>query len=159
MNSIRVRGFTLIELVVTLAIIGLLAGLAVPGIELAVQRNKERELRQALREIRTAIDAYRQATDDGRIARIVGDAGYPPSLRILVEGVPDVLSPQKRKIYFLRRIPRDPMSTDESAAPDQTWGLRSYESDADNPSPGRDVYDVYSLSTRVGINRVPYREW
>ena len=153
------QGFTLIELVITLAIVGLLAGMALPAMELVVQRNKEQKLRQALREIRKGIDAYKQAVDEGRIARIVGDSGYPPSLGVLVEGVPDLLSPNKRKIYFLRRIPRDPLSVDPTLAPEQTWGLRSYESDPDNPSQGRDVYDVYTLAAGIGINRIPYRDW
>lgn len=160
MNKIRsMRGFTLIELVITLAIVGLLAGMAVPAMELVAQRSKEQELRLALREIRKGLDAYKQASDDGRIVKIVGEAGYPPTLRVLVEGVPDALSPAKRKIYFLRRIPRDPMSADPTLSPEQTWGLRSYESDPDNPSQGRDVFDVYSLSNGLGINRVPYRDW
>lgn len=155
----RARGFTLIELVITLAIVGLLAGIAVPVMELATQRSREQDLRLALREIRKGIDAYKQAVDDGRIARIVGESGYPPSLKVLVEGVPDALSPNKRRIYFLRRIPRDPLFVDPTLAPEQTWGLRSYESDPDSPSQGRDVYDVYSTSAGVGINRIPYREW
>jgi general secretion pathway protein G len=153
------RGFTLIEMVITLAIIGLLAGIAVPTMELVVQRNKEQELRLALREIRKGIDAYKQAYDEGHMTTIVGDSGYPPSLRVLVEGVPDVLSPDKRKIYFLRRIPRDPMATDPTPDPEQTWGLRSYESDADTPSEGKDVFDVYTRAGGTGINRVPYRQW
>lgn len=160
MRMIRsMRGFTLIELVITLAILGLLAGMAVPAMELVAQRSKEQELRLALREIRKGLDAYKQASDDGRIVKIVGEAGYPPTLRVLVDGVPDALSPARRKIYFLRRIPRDPMSADPTLSPEQTWGLRSYESDPDNPSQGRDVFDVYSLSNGLGINRVPYRDW
>lgn len=160
MRTIRsMRGFTLIELVITLAIVGLLAGMAVPAMELVAQRSKEQELRLALREIRKGLDAYKQASDDGRIVKIVGEAGYPPTLRVLVDGVPDALSPARRKIYFLRRIPRDPMSADPTLSPEQTWGLRSYESDPDNPSQGRDVFDVYSLSNGLGINRVPYRDW
>lgn len=160
MRKIRsMRGFTLIELVITLAIVGLLAGMAVPAMELVAQRSKEQELRLALREIRKGLDAYKQASDDGRIVKIVGEAGYPPTLRVLVDGVPDALSPARRKIYFLRRIPRDPMSADPTLSPEQTWGLRSYESDPDNPSQGRDVFDVYSLSNGLGINRVPYRDW
>lgn len=160
MKSVRSSdGFTLIELVITLAIVGLLSAMAVPAIELAAQRHREQELRLALRELRKGIDAYKQAVDDGRIARTVGDSGYPPNLRVLVEGVPDMLSPNRRKIYFLRRIPRDPMARDQGLTPEQSWGLRSYESDPDNPSQGRDVYDVYSLSTGQGINGVPYRDW
>jgi len=153
------RGFTLIELIVTVAIVGLLVGIAVPMVELVVQRNKEQELRLALREIRKAIDAYKQAFDDGHVVKMVGDSGYPPSLDVLADGVPDALDPDQHKIYFLRRMPRDPMSIDADLAPAQTWGLRSYASDSDNPTEGRDVFDVYSLATGTGINRVPYRQW
>lgn len=153
------RGFTLIELVVTLAIVGLLAGIAVPTAELVVQRNKEQDLRLALREIRKGIDAYKQAYDDGRMIKIVGESGYPPSLRVLVEGVPDAKNAEKVKIYFLRRIPRDPLSAETDTPPEQTWGLRSYTSDADSPSEGRDVFDVYSKSAGVALTGVPYREW
>lgn len=153
------RGFTLIEMVITLALVGLLAGMAVPMIELVVQRQKEQELRSALREIRKGIDAYKQASDEGRITRTVGDSGYPPTLRALVDGVPDVLSPNRRQLYFLRRIPRDPLAVDPALAAEQTWGLRSYESEPDQPSPGRDVFDIYSRAAGQGINQVPYRQW
>ena len=152
-------GFTLIELVVTVAIVGLLAAIAVPTAELAVQRNKEQELRLALREMRRGIDAYKQAYDDGRMIKTVGDSGYPPSLKVLVDGVIDAKNPDKAKMYFLRRIPRDPMSTDTDSPPDQTWGLRSYASEPDSPSDGRDVFDVYSKSAGVGLSGVPYKQW
>lgn len=153
------QGFTLIELMVTVVIVGLLAGVAVPTVELAVQRNKEQELRLALREMRKAIDAYKQAHDEGRMIKIVGESGYPPSLRALVEGVPDAKNAEKAKIYFLRRIPRDPMSAEADSPPEQTWGLRSYASDADTPAEGRDVFDMYSRSAGIALNGVPYRQW
>lgn len=154
------RGFTLIELVITVAIVGLLASVALPLAELTVQRNKEHELRQALREIRTALDAYKQAVSEGRVARSLNDSGYPPSLNVLTDGVPDATSPdKKKKIYFLRHIPRDPMSDDATQSGDETWGKRSYASSADAPEEGDDVFDVYSQSLAVGLNGIPYRNW
>ena len=154
------RGFTLIELVISVAIIGLLATVVLPMAELAVQRNKEQELRQALREIRAGLDAYKQAVDEGRIVHSVIRSGYPASLKVLVEGEPDASSPERKgRIYFLRRIPRDPMATDPDKADEETWGKRSYESSADAPEDGEDVFDVYSLSFGVGLNGIPYRNW
>lgn len=155
----RVRGFTLIELLVTVAIIGLLASIALPMTELVVQRSKEQELRVALREIRTAIDAYRKVWDEGRILKSVDDSGYPKSLAALVEGVEDAKSPKRSKIYFLRHIPRDPMALDPRGVAAETWGKRSYKSPPDDPQEGEDVYDVYSLSKKTGLNGIPYREW
>ena len=155
----RSRGFTLIEVVITVAIVGLLATAVFPLAELTVQRNKEEQLRDGLRKIRTAIDAYKEAAEEGRIEMEVGESGYPPTLSVLVDGVTDVSDPNLPTIYFLRRIPRDPFHPDTSAEPADTWGLRSYESSADDPQPGDDVYDIYSFSNRDGLNGVPYREW
>ncbi|HZN86081.1 MAG TPA: type II secretion system protein [Burkholderiales bacterium] len=149
----RARGFTLIELLITVAIVAILASAARPLSELNVKRAKELELRRALREIRDGLDAYRQAAEDGRIERRVGDSGYPRRLEDLFEGVDDRRAPNKQRIYFLRRLPRDPMT------PDGQWGLRSYASPPDSPAPGDDVFDVYTLSSGVGINGRPYREW
>lgn len=155
----RARGFTLIELLVTVAIVGLLATLALPMTELAVQRSKEQELRLALREIRTGIDAYKKAWDEGRIQKGLDDSGYPKTLDVLAEGVEDFKSPKRVKMYFLRRVPRDPLVSDTQSPAADTWGKRSYKSPPDDPQEGDDVYDVYSLSKGVGLNGVPYREW
>lgn len=153
------RGFTLIEILITVAIVATLASIALPMTELVVQRNKEQEFRSSLRQIRTAIDAYKQAADEGRIAKLVGQSGYPNSLEELVAGVEIINDPNKGKIYFLRRIPRDPFSAEADMRPEQTWGKRSYESRPDAPQEGRDVFDVYTLSTGIGLNGIPYREW
>ena len=155
----RISGFTLIELLVVLVILGLLAALTVPVAEVTVQRNREQELRVALREIRSAIDAYKKASDEGRVPKQAGSSGYPETLAVLAEGVEDAKDAKKRKIYFLRRIPRDPMYPDPAAEPADTWGKRSYESGPDEPREGKDVYDVYSRSTRTALNGVPYNKW
>lgn len=151
-------GFTLIELLVTIVIVAILASVALPLSELSQQRAKEQELRQNLREIRTAIDAYKQAVDEGRVARSLDQSGYPLKLSVMVEGVIDIRSPVSKKIYFLRRIPKDPFA--ESAVDaESSWGKRSYDSPPEAPHEGKDVFDVYSLSDRTGLNGVPYREW
>lgn len=155
----RSSGFSLVELMITLAILALLASVAVPFAQLAQQRHKEGELREALRQIRTALDAYRQAVKEGRVDAAADSSGYPPDLDVLWKGVADKSRPDAVKIYFLRRLPRDPFFPDASAPAAETWGLRSYASPPDAPEPGRDVFDVYSLSTATGLNGLPYREW
>ncbi len=152
------HGFSLIELMVVLALIGLFATMALPLTELAVKRNQEIELRSALRQIREALDAYKQAADDGRVTVRPGDAGYPRTLGMLVDGVVDNKSPERRPIHFLRRLPRDPFAAPGVRA-EESWGKRSYKSTYDRPQPGDDVYDVYSLSTGTGINGIPYHDW
>jgi general secretion pathway protein G len=153
------RGFTLIELVVTVAIIAVLASIALPFNELVVQRSKEQDLRRGLREMRDAIDAYKQASDEGRLQKRAGESGYPKKLEDLVAGVEDQKNPKKERIYFLRRLPRDPFAVDPALAPAETWGKRSYASPPDDPREGDDVFDVFSLSTATGINGRPYKEW
>ena len=153
------RGFTLIEVLVTLAIVAVLAAMVMPLAELSVKRVNEQELRRNLREIRTAIDAYKQAADEGRINKAPGESGYPKSLEILTEGAEDMKSPDKTRIYFLRRIPRDPFASDTAQSAADTWGKRSYASPPDDPKEGDDVFDVYTLNENTGINGIPYREW
>jgi len=152
-------GFTLIEVLITLAIVSILAAVAIPTTQLAVKRNKERELRNAVVQNREALDAYKQAVEQGRIARQAGDSGFPPTLDALTTGVDDKKNPAGGKIVFLRRIPRDPFYPDASVPAAATWGKRSYASPADRPKEGADVFDIYSLSADIGLNGVPYQGW
>jgi general secretion pathway protein G len=153
------RGFTLIELTVTLVLVGLLAYLSVPLYEVTSTRLREAELRAALRQIRTAIDAYKTAADSGLIAKSAAESGYPPSLDVLVQGVDAQRDAAGRRLVFLRALPRDPFHPDPSVPPARQWATRSYSSPPDAPQPGDDVFDVASRSPRVGLNGVPYREW
>jgi len=154
----RSRGFTLIELLVAVAIVGVLTAMVIPMAEVTVQRQREAELRLALREIRSAIDAYKAAGDNGLIEKSLLRNGYPASLQTLVEGVPNVRDPKAPRMVFLRRIPRDPLAPEARSGQD-AWGLRSYASPHDDPQPGEDVYDVYSLAPGKGLNGIRYREW
>ena len=156
--SPRQRGFTFIELMVTLAILAVLSLVALPFAELSVKRHQEYELRRALRDIREAIDAYKQAANSGQIMVGKLDSGYPESLDVLVQGVPNALVPGTT-LYFLRRIPADPFAPNQSVPPSQMWGLRSYASPPESPQRGADVFDVYSQSSDVGLNTIPYRNW
>ena len=152
-------GFTLVEMVMTVAIVGVLASAAMPLASLVSQRSKEQELRQSLLQIREAIDAHRRDFDAGRIAKGTTDSGYPKSLKDLTEGVVDQTSQKKKRLIYLRRLPRDPLVIDPSVSAAETWGLRSYDSPPDEPSPGNDVFDVYSLNKGVGLNGIHYSKW
>jgi general secretion pathway protein G len=154
----RSAGFTLVELLITVAILALLAGGAMSFADITVKRGNEQDLRVGLRQIRDAIDAYKAAADANRIRKSADDSGYPPTLAALTEGVPEQGSASGKKLYFLRRLPRDPMA-DPALPAEATWGLRSYDSEPANPQTGRDVFDVYSLSPRVSLGGRPYREW
>lgn len=153
------KGFSYIELVISVAILALLATLAVPYLEHTVKRQKESELRADLREIRNAIDAYKKAYNEGHILQVVGESGYPKRLEDLVVGVPDIADPLKKPLRFLRSLPADPMFIGSYQQPSETWGKRSYDSDEDNPKEGADVYDVHSLSEEKGLNDTFYNTW
>ena len=160
-------GFTLIELVMTLALVGLMSLTALPLYEVVSTRMRETELRVALRTIRSALDAYKAAADTGVIALQSGESGYPPSLGVLVQGVEVGIKnattangqPATKRIVFLRRLPRDPFSLDATVPADQTWRTRSYGSPPDAPESGVDVFDVSSKSTRIALNGAPYSSW
>jgi len=146
-------GFTLIELIVTVFIISILVGVAVPLARNSIKRQKEVELREALREIRTAIDNYKAATDLGRIPMKVDTEGYPEKLQVLVDGV-DMNGTVGKKLKLLRRIPIDPMTNSTD------WGLRSYQDDPKNTSwGGQDVFDVYTKSQGTALDGTKYKDW
>jgi general secretion pathway protein G len=154
------RGFTLVEMVVCVAIVAVLAAAAHPMVEMASRRAKETELRHALRSLRSAIDAYKQASDEGRIAKAADASGYPPTLAALVDGVPraSAAPDDTRRLYFLRRLPRDPFA-DASLPAAQTWALRAYDSPPDAPRAGRDVFDVASRSQRRALDGTRIDQW
>lgn len=159
MEGIRSRGYTIIELLVVLAVLGVLTMLAMPLAELNARRDKERELKRALWEIRDAIDAYKRVSDASGVVKAPDASGYPPTLEALVAGVDErPTNGPARRVYFLRRVPRDPFA-DPSLPAEKSWGLRSYQSAPDSPHSGADVYDVHSQSALVGLNGVALREW
>jgi general secretion pathway protein G len=162
------HGFTLIELLITLALVGLLATAALPLYEVSSTRSREAELRQALRTIRSGLDAYKSAVDTGLLPRIAGESGYPPSLEMLTQvldtsfkrdvGATDKNAPPER-IVILRQLPRDPFYPDSLVPADQTWNTRAYASRADDPQPGADVFDVWSKSARTALDGTAYSTW
>ncbi len=157
------RGFTLIELVITLALVGIVAMAIVPLAELNAKREKEQELRVALRQIRTALDAYKDASDLGSIEHQAGASGYPPTLTVLAEGVKDMKDPDGGLLLFLRHVPRDPFFTGApSTPPEQTWNVRAHgvpPEGAGSGDSGDDIFDVSSKSEEVGLNGIPYKDW
>lgn len=165
-RKISTGGFSYVELVFAVGILAVMAAVATPYLQKNIQRKQEAELRQDLRMIREAIDAYKAAYDAGKMGKTLGETGYPVSLNDLVRGVEDVTDPNKKKIRFLRRLPADPMFIQSQFGqstmeidPAETWGKRSYESEADAPREGSDIYDVYSTSQALGLNGVPYAKW
>src|SRR3990167_6503700 len=148
----RNGGYTLTELVVVCALLTILAGIAMPVAKFTAKRTKEMELRQALRDMRFAVDEFKRFSDAGLIPVDLGTDGYPKDLEVLVEGV-DIVGQVDRKIKFLRRVPIDPMTGETE------WGLRSYQDDWDSTSwGGENVYDLYSLSQGTGLNGIPYAQ-
>ncbi len=144
------RGLTLVELIVTITIMGILVAAAVPLVSLSIRRERERELRRDLWEMRDAIDRYKQMADDGKIQVKLGTEGYPPDLDTLVKGV-DV---GVKKFRFLRRIPVDPMTGKAE------WGMRSMTDDPDSDSwGGQNVFDVFSKSEGTAIDGTKYKDW
>jgi len=154
----RTRGFTLIEMLVVLAMLAVLATAARPLLEMSVQRSREHELRAALRTVRAALDAYKAEAEAGQLPQNALGAGYPPDLPALVAGVTDLKSAEGRKIYFLRRLPRDPFA-DPTLAPADTWGLRASDSPPDAPRAGRDVFDIHSRSERRALDGTLLKDW
>ena len=153
------KGFTLIELLMALALLATLSTVVYPLTVLMGIREKENELQRSLRDIRRAIDTYKEASDDGRIEKSLVSSGYPASLEVLVKGVADKTDLKVKIIFFLRRIPRDPMCECSEKTAAETWKVRSYTSTAENPSEGEDVFDVSSRSTRESLNGTAYNQW
>ena len=159
----RSNGYSLIELLVVLAILGVLAAMAMPLAQMSAERSRETELKRALWEIRDALDAYHEARLAGAIAPPTGaDASspaYPPNLHTLTLLQPDLRATHKGEyLRFLRQVPADPFAN-PTLNPEQTWGLRSFMSEADKPVAGADVYDIYSRSTGTALNGVPLSQW
>ena len=151
------RGYTFIELLVVTTILLILASAVMPLAQVTSQRQRESELRRDLREMRTAIDKFKDAVDQGLIATSeveAGSEGYPPDLDTLVEGVPAANDASGRKLKFLRRVPIDPMTNSRE------WGLRSYQDKPDVTTwGGKNVFDVYTKAGGSGLDGSKYRDW
>ena len=156
MTRKRTGGFSLVELIVTVALVSILIGLALPLARNTIQREKEKELRQALRDMRAAIDRYKTAADGGQIMADAMANGYPPDLETLANGV-DLLTAVGKKIYFMRAVPIDPMS---ECRCNTDWDLRS---DQDDPTAGswggQDVFDVHTKSSGTAMDGTKYKDW
>ncbi|MBE3132576.1 MAG: type II secretion system protein [Acidobacteria bacterium] len=153
----RQHGYSFVELLVVASIVLVLASAAMPLARVTVQRQREVELRRVLREMRTAIDRFKDAVDTGQIGSTeikTGSEGYPPDLQALVDGVTAANDASGRKLKFLRRIPIDPLTRSTE------WGLRAYQDKADATSwGGQNVFDVYTKSTGTALDGTKYRDW
>lgn len=148
------NGFTLIELIVASAILAILSLTALPLARVQLRRAQEKELRIALREMRTAIDKYKDSSDKGFIQKELDSEGYPKDLDVLVEGVAMVNTPDNKKLRFLRRIPRDPLTNSTD------WGKRSIQDEPDSTSwGGKNVFDVYTTAQGTALDGTNYSEW
>ena len=150
-------GFSFVELLIVTALIGILASAVMPLAHVAMQRTREVELRRTLRELRTAIDHYKDAADQGMIAATelkLGNEGYPPTLAVLVEGVRAAGDATDRKLKFLRRIPIDPITGSKE------WGMRSYQDGPDARTwGGQNVFDVFTTSDQTALDGTKYKDW
>jgi general secretion pathway protein G len=158
-HRFKLKGFTLVELLVTLTLLSIVAMTAMPLAEITSVRLKEYELRQALRQIRTALDQYKAASDAGLIPKVAGESGYPPSLEALTAPIASGKDLVKVPLVFMRSLPRDPFNTDPALAAAATWSPRSYASPVSDPQPGNDVFDVHSKSTKTGLNGIRHDQW
>ena len=151
------HGFTFLELVIVTAILMILASTIMPMAQVTAQRQREVELRRSLREIRTAIDKFKDAVDQGQIPTTElepGNEGYPPDLETLVNGVSAANDATGRKLKFLRKIPIDPMTNSTA------WGKRAYQDRPDSQSwGGKNVFDVYSTYKGTGLDGTKYQDW
>lgn len=153
MSLTNKRGFTLIELIATITILSILVGISLPLARNSLKRERERELRQNLREIRLAIDRYKEATELGKIENPTDTEGYPQSLEVLVDGV-QLIGQAGKNIKFLRKIPTDPMTNSTD------WGMRSYQDEPTSQSwGGQNVFDVYTKSDGIAFDQTRYKDW
>lgn len=157
----RLLGFTLIEMLVTLTLIGIAASVALPFGSMVETRAKETELRSALRTIRHALDNYKAAADAGAIDKPTGSSGYPPNLDVLVKGVPRsaAFGVSATPFVFLRKVPRDPFFADKTVNAAQSWNMRIYGAAPNDFAPGADVFDVTSKSDRRALDGTLLSDW